>query len=143
MSVSVKQKNGIRYGTYNIMGVSGNFPNQAITSTNLNHAKFLGTSNFDFKTKFLEIVERHPDKIISDKEYRDRRQEIISKIIRQNSDKLCTLVISGAKSMSIPKDKNISLIKFQKDCGFKLIKAFFKIRYRVCAYNFLRLELFV
>jgi len=126
MSVSVKQKNGIRHGTYNIMGVSGSFPNQAITSTNLNHAKFLGSSSFDFKTKFLEIVERYPNQIILDKDYRNRRQKIISKIINQNPDKLCTLVISGAKSMSIPKDKNISLIEFQKECGFKLIKAFFK-----------------
>ncbi|MBL4654097.1 MAG: hypothetical protein JKY53_14730 [Flavobacteriales bacterium] len=126
MSVLVKQKNGIRYGTFDIMGIKGSFPNQAITSTNLNHAKFLHDAKFDFKTNFLEIVERHPKQIFSDKEYRKRRQEKISEIIKQNPNKLCTLVINGAKSMSIPKDKNISLIEFQKECGFKLIKVFFK-----------------
>ncbi|MEX0862172.1 hypothetical protein [Nitrosopumilus sp.] len=126
MSVSIKQKNGNRYGTFDIMGIKGSFPNQVITSTNLNHAKFVHSSKFDFKTQFLEIVERHPKQIISDKDYRNRRQKIISEIIEQNSDKLCTLVISGAKSMSIQKDKNIALIEFQKECGFKLIKAFFK-----------------
>src|SRR3989304_6725894 len=126
MTVTVKHKNGNRYGKFNILGVQGNFPVQAITSTNLNHAKIMKNSNFDFKTNIVEIVERYPKQIFMNQTYRKKQIEKFSKIIEQNPDKLCLITISGAKSMTISKEKNKTLIEFQIACGFKLIKAFFK-----------------
>jgi len=122
----VKQRNGIRYGDFEIHGIKGNFPSQAITSTNLNHAKYLAKPDLDFKTSFLEIIEKYPKKLFTNSEYRKQRITKISQIIRQNPNKLSLLVLNGARTLRITKEDNLLLIKFQIECGFKLIKVFFK-----------------
>src|SRR5438309_8349 len=101
MTVNVRHKNGIRHGDFEIHGVRGQFPVQAITSTNLNHAKFLGVPNFNFRTEFLEIIEKFPNRILTEYEYRQKRISEISKIISQNPDKLCLLVLNGARTIKI------------------------------------------
>lgn len=126
MRIIVRNKHGIRYGTYEIYGVKGTFPTQAITSTNLNHVKLLNSSNLDFKTNFLEIIEKYPKLIVTDKEYRKKRIEKISKLVAQNQDKLCLLIPRGIRNtIRMTKERNLSLIDFQVECGFKLVKAFF------------------
>ena len=82
--------------------------------------------NLNFKTKFLEILEIKPNEILTNEEYQKTRIDKISKIIQNNPDKLCLLVLKGTKGMKIPKETNITFIKFQIACGFKLIKVFFK-----------------
>jgi len=126
MSVLVRNKNGIRYGSFELHGKKGHFPTQAITSTNLNHVKLLHSPNLNFKTNFLEIIEMYPKSVITDQEYRKKRVEKISKIIEQNPDKLCLLILRGIRnSVRMTKERNLSMIDFQIECGFKLIKAFF------------------
>ncbi len=125
MVVNVRQRNGIRYGDFEVYGVKGSFPIQAITSTNLNHARDFHQPDFDFKTTFLEIFEVYPDRILNGPEYRKNRAVEISKIIEQNADKVCLLVLNRAKETPITKRQNRTLIKFQIACGFKLVKAFF------------------
>jgi len=139
MTVIVNTHNGMRYGSFNIHGIKGNFPLQAITSTNLNHAKEFEKSDFDFKTNIVEIVEFKPKKLLSDSSYREKRRKIVSEIIEQNPDKLFLFTLKGARATSyktksgvkVPPFKftrstNESLIDFQIESGFKLIKAFFK-----------------
>jgi len=127
MTVNVQNKNGIRYGNFDINGIKGYFPRQAITSTNLNHVKDAGKSNFDFKTNILEIVEFYPDRLIAEPEYKEKRIKTISKIIQNNADKLCLFTLKGVRDdFKITKHRNEFLIKFQIKCGFKLIKAFFR-----------------
>lgn len=125
MVVNVKNIKGIRYGDFEIQGIKGRFPVQAITSTNFGHAKFFHQPNFDFKTTFHEIFEVYPDKILKKPEYRKSRAVEISKIIEQNADKLCLLVLNRTKEKPITRMQNHTLINFQIACGFKLIKAFF------------------
>lgn len=127
MTVIIKNKNGIRYGTYTIYGIQGTFPNQAITSTNLNHVKAAKKTNFDFKTNILEIIEFTPNKLKTEPDYRARKVNAISKIIKANPDKLCLLTLKGARGgFKLTKETNEFLIKFQIDCGFSLIRAFFR-----------------
>lgn len=126
MAVYIHHKNGIRYGNFVIHGITGHFPQQAITSTNLNHAKYVNKPQLDFGTNFLEIIEKFPAKLLADYTYRNDRSKTISKIIQQNPDKLCLLLLNGARTIRITKDDNLTLIKFQNDCGFQLVKVFFK-----------------
>jgi hypothetical protein len=126
MTVNVSQRNGIRFGTFDIGGIQGRFPVQAITSTNLNHARDMGIPNFNFRTNILEIVERSPNRILQDDAYRRRRIRAISEIMNQNPDKLCLLVLHRGRTIRIDRDANLVFIQFQIDCGFKIIKAFFK-----------------
>lgn len=128
MTVTVRNTNGVRYGSFNIGGISGKFPRQAMTTTNINHANKVGRPNLDFKTKFLEIVEKDANKLLTDRAYRQDRIKQISKILEQNSDKICTLVLNGAKTKLLAtREQNIGLIDFQIDCNFQFIKTFFKI----------------
>jgi hypothetical protein len=127
MVVNVKQKNGIRYGSFDIHGVRGYFPRQIMTSTNLNHAKHAKNPNLDFRTQILEIVERYTNRLLTDVDYRQSRVNDIAQTIQENQDKLCLLVLNGAKSsLRATKEQNLTLIQFQIDCGFTLIKTFFK-----------------
>lgn len=124
---SIKEKNGIRYGTWTISNIKGTFPIQAITSTNLNHVKDAKKPNFDFKTNILEIIEFTPNKLDTDKTYRARRVKTVSKIIKENPDKLCLFTLKGARdNFKLTKETNEFLIKFQIECGFSQIRAFFR-----------------
>ena len=141
MSVIVKHKNGNRYGSYDICEIKGTFPIQSITSTNLNHrASYFENKKFDFKTKIVEIIEFFPKKLVSDSEYRKKRLKIISKIMDENPGYLFLFTLKGARAtkyksksgyeitpFKFTKSNNESLIKFQKECGFPLIKVFFKL----------------
>src|SRR5574338_819061 len=98
MTVNVQHINGIRYGDFEIHGIKGYFPRQAITSTNLNHARFAGDPNFDFKTKFLEIIIKDTNQLLTNARYRQEKINDISQILVHNPDKLCLLVLNGAKS---------------------------------------------
>ena len=73
MTVNIEQQNGMRYGSFNILGIQGNVPQQAITSTNLNHAKDSGNPNFNFKTNILKIIEFDPMKLTNDEDYKKTR----------------------------------------------------------------------
>lgn len=140
MAISLNHKDGIRYGTFNINGIEGKFPTQAITSTNLNHTKYFEISKFNFRTKIVDIIEFFPKKLVNDTEYRDRRLKTVSEIINDNPGYLFLFTIKGArtsnyknksgdkiKSFKFTKNNNKSLIDFQKECGFPLIKVFFKL----------------
>ena len=127
MVVNITNRNGIRFGDFDIQGINGRFPVQAITSTNLNHATFLQVPNFNFRTNFLEIIVQHPKRVLSKNTHRQDRITDISKIIQQNPDKLCLALLHGAKTaIDMTREQNLSFIQFQIDCGFKLIKVFFK-----------------
>ncbi len=126
MVVNVRDRNGIRYGDFEIHGIKERFPVQAITSTNLNHAKIMEESDFNFRTNFLEIIDVNPEQIVTDPDYRMRSISRISNIIQQNPDRLCLFVPNRARTMKINKNVNLVLIQFQIECGFKIIKAFFK-----------------
>jgi len=126
MSVNVWNENGIRHGNFEIYGIKGKFPIQAITSTNLNHAETLNEPRFNFKTSFLEIIDRFPLRLVEDPEYRKSRMKKVSKTIEENPDKLCFLSLNGIRSsVRMNKERNLSIIQFQIDSGFKLIKVFF------------------
>ena len=125
MVVNVMINDGMRSGSFDINGIKGIIPTQAITSTNLNHAKLMNDPTFDFKTKILEIVERCPDNLIHDKTYRKKRISEVKDMIKSNSDKLCFLALNGVKTHELSKSDNISLIDFQIQCGFIFIKAYF------------------
>lgn len=139
MVVNVKFTNGIRRGSFNINGIKGTFPIQSITSTNLNHTDVFEDHDFNFKTNIVEIVEFKPKKLVSDSEYRERRTKIVSEMIEAYPDKLFLFTLKGARATSyktetgikvtpfkFTKADNESLIDFQIECGFTLIKAFFK-----------------
>ena len=139
MTISVNHENGIRHGTFSINGIEGTFPTQAITSTNLNHTNYFENPKFDFKTKIVEIVEFSPKKLVNDSEYRTKRSKTVSKMINDNPNYLFLFTVKGARSVSytsksgtkiihfkFTKNNNESLIKFQIECGFPLIKVFFK-----------------
>ncbi len=123
-SIDVRNAGGIRYGTFDIGGVGGTFPTQAITSTNLNHAETMDQSGFDFGTKILEIIESDPQKIISNLSNRTEQISKIKKTIEENPDKLCLLSLNGIKTKGLLKLSNIDLIDFQIECGFNFIKAY-------------------
>lgn len=118
----------MRYGDFEIHGIKGTFPRQAITSTNLNHAKLFEDPYFDFKTNIVEIVEFQPKKLVNNSEYREKRRKIVSEMIEANQNKLCLFTIKGARGTSFKpnRENNESLINFQIDCGFTLIKVFFR-----------------
>jgi len=127
MTINVMNKNGIRYGSFDIHGIQGNFPNQAIISTNLNHIKYADQSDFDFQTKILEIVSFFPSKLRFDSVYRKKKIKEFSKIIQENPDKLCLLAVRGVRgNFKMTKEINEFFIQFQIECGFKIIKAFFQ-----------------
>ena len=151
MPVSIKHKNGNRYGTFDICGIKGNFPTQAITSTNLNHIQFIKNPNFDFKTKITEIIEFKPRQLIDDSEYRERRLEQISKMMNKNPGYLFLFTLNGVRGTKyknkfgkaiIPfeftKANNKSLIDFQQKAGFPLIKVFFKTSKSIKDSNYYR-----
>ncbi len=131
MTITVKIKNGIRYGSFTIHGIQSTFPTQVITSTNLNNAEKGNFSPFDFKTKIVEIIEFEPQKLVSDEDYKNERLEIITKMINKFPSYLFLFAINGAKgdkktSFKFSRINNEHLIEFQKQCGFKLIKIFLK-----------------
>ncbi|CAD6368616.1 hypothetical protein NMT12_120104 [metagenome] len=139
MTISVNHENGIRHGTFSINGIEGIFPTQAITSTNLNHRSYFENPKFNFKTKVVEIIEFFPKKLVNDSEYRTKRSKIVSKMIKDNPNYLFLFTVKGARAVSytsksgtkispfkFTKDNNESLIDFQKECEFPLIKVFFK-----------------
>ena len=128
MTITVKENNGIRYGEFEIHGIKGTFPRQIITSTNLYQAEDFEKPKFDFKTNIAEIIEFKPKKLVNDSDYRDYRKKKVSKMINENPDKLWLFTLKGARTSSFKmnKDDNESLIKFQIECGFKLIKTFFR-----------------
>ena len=128
MTVDISVKNGLRYGTYKIHGIEGTVPVQAITSVNLKHAEDADEPNFDFGTNILEIIEMEPQRLIDDTEYKKERILEIKQNIKDNPDKLCLLAFRGIKSsFRINKSQNELLIKFQMNCGFRLVKAFFRL----------------
>ena len=141
MTVSIDHKNSNRCGTFKINGIEGTFPTQSITSTNLNHRDdYFDDKQFNFKTNIVEIIEFNPRKLINDSEYRESRSKTISKMIDENSNYLCLFTLSGARAsryknksghkiipFEFTRANNESLIKFQKECGFPLIKVFFKL----------------
>ena len=126
MTVNIKHTNGLRHGTFSINGIKGSIPSQAITQINLDHAEQADEPNLDFGTKFLELLEIEPDKL-NNKNYRKNIVKEFRQIIKKHHDKLCLLGIKGLKSgFGVDKEKNEFLIKFQIECGFKLIKVFFR-----------------
>lgn len=141
MITSLEHKNGNRYGTFSICGITGTFPSQSITSTNLNHRSlYFENKQFDFKTKIVEIIEFKPKKLVNDSEYRETRIKKVSTMINENPEYLFLFTLKGARATKyksksghdiIPfkftKSNNESLIEFQKKCGFQLIKVFFKL----------------
>lgn len=135
-----KEQNGNRYGSITINGITQKFPTQVITSTNLNHRVYFDNPNFDFKTKISEIIEFKPKKLVEDSEYRKRRLKVVSKMISENPDYLFLFTVKGARAVTyktesgvkvkpfkFTKANNKSLIDFQIECGFPLIKVFFKL----------------
>jgi len=139
MTINVNHERGIRYGSFNINGIEGRFPIQAITSTNLNHTQYFENPNFDFKTKIVEIVDFFPKKLVNDPKYRENRIKTVSKMINEYPEYLFLFTVKGArantyktksgisvKPFKFTKSDNVSLIKFQTECGFPLIKVFFK-----------------
>jgi len=128
MVVDVTITNGLRLVSFDIDGINGNLPQQAITSSNLNHVKAAGDPHFDFKTDILEIVEFKPKDLVNDSDYRERRKKIVSETIKENPNKLCLFTIRGARRslLRLTEKANETLINFQIDCGFKLIKVFIK-----------------
>ena len=94
MTVNVKNKNGLRYGTFDIHGIKGSFPNQAITNVNLEQAEDADESDFNFGTNILEIIEMEPQRLIDDVEYKQERIIEIKQIIEKNPDKLCMFNLS-------------------------------------------------
>lgn len=124
--INVKSKGGNRYGDFRIDGVVGKMPNQAMTSTNWNHAIYAKVPSFDFKTSVLVVIEKDPKRLLSDIGYLRRRVKVVRDTLAKNTDKICILELNGSKSMKITKDVNVALIKFQILCGFKFIVTFFK-----------------
>ena len=125
MTTETKIRNGIRYGETTLSGVRVRLPTQAMTSTNVNHARDAGVPDFDFKTKFLVVLEKYPRRLISDVEYRKRRVDIVRKTLQDNGDKIAVFEVKGSKSLKPTKDENSALIRFQLACGFKYVTAFF------------------
>lgn len=114
-----------RYGAHSLDEIKITTPTQAITSKNLEHAKTMNVPSFDFGTKILEIIEKSPKDIISDPVYRNIRIGEIRKMINQNNDKLCFLVLRGEKSNPFSRVNCMVLIDFQIECGFTFIKGYF------------------
>lgn len=128
LTVKITTKNGMRYGSYKIHNIKGTVPVQAMTSANLTHAEEADEPDLDFGTNILEIIEMEPQRLIDDVKY--KREKIIEfkQNIKDNPDKLCMLAFSGIKSgFKINKTQNDLLIQFQMDCGFRLVKAFFRL----------------
>lgn len=129
MVVTIKTKNDLRFGTYEILGIKGTIPTQAITTVNLEHAKEADEPNFDFGTNFLEIIEMEPHRLIEEQNYCKMKTEEIKQIIQKHPNKLCLLALKGIKNeFRITKYENEFLMKFQIDCGFKFIKIFFRLK---------------
>lgn len=127
MTVDISVKDRLRYGTYTINGINGTVPIQAITSVNLQHAKDANVLDFDFGTNILEIIESEPQRLIDYPEYKKEEIIKIKQYIKDNPDKICLLAIKGIKSnFKISNSENEFLIKFQIECGFQLIKVFFR-----------------
>ena len=125
LTVVIKDRNGMRFGTWQIDSKEGTVPTQAITSRNLEQAILADEPDFDFGTKILQITEMEPERL-NNKTYRQERVNIIRQSIKDNSDMLCLLAVRGIRSnFRINKAVNEMLIQFQIDCGFKLIQVFF------------------
>ncbi|MCH7561974.1 MAG: hypothetical protein IIC67_11550 [Thaumarchaeota archaeon] len=122
------EKQSLLSKTYHkILGIRGNLTTQEITSVNLEHEIQADELNFDFGTNFLEIIEMEPDELMKNTKYRKKRIDEIKQMINDNRDMLCLLAIRGIKNkFKINKNENEFLIQFQIDCGFKLIKVFFR-----------------
>ncbi len=128
LTVDISVKNGLRHGTYTINGIKGTVPVQAITSVNLQHAKDADIPDFDFGTNILEIIEPEPQRLIDDVKYRQKRIMEMKHDINNNPNKISLLAIKGIKSdFRINHSKNQFLINFQINCGFQLVKVFFKL----------------
>ena len=117
-------------GEFDIMGIKGTFPTQAITSTNLNHFK-KSAYTVNFKTNIVMFIEFEPNKLLTDPEYRERQKKQFCNKISKNPGYLYLFTLNNLKSTDTEKrtnftrDNNEILINFQKDCGFSLITAFF------------------
>lgn len=127
MTVKVQHDDGIRHGTFNINGIKGTFPTQAITSTNLSHAESMNVPALDFHTKISEFAIKSPNRIITDKVYRDKYVSIIKQTIEKNPDKLHFLALNGIKKNGMSKSDNNKFIDFQIECGFTFIKSYFVV----------------
>lgn len=126
IEVKVKNKNGQRYGMFNFDGIKGDFPKQAITTTNLNHLTAEEGSRIDYKTKFLELFLRSDLIKLKDKNYFNKQACRLNGLIKKNKDKICLLLPSGAKGKKFDKATNLLLIELQLQAGFGFIKVFFK-----------------
>ena len=128
LAISIKVDNGIRHGTFEIAGTNGEFPVQAVTSTNLNHAVRTKFAPFDFKTRMAEAVEFELQKLVDDPQYRERRQRRIASMIQDHPEYLFLFTGNSIKgsAFKFTRENNMALIDFQLKCGFKLIKVFFK-----------------
>ena len=145
MTINVSVKNGNRYGSLGVNGVTHSFPTQSITSTNLNHREHFDNPDLDFRTKICEILEFFPERLIQDSRYRNDRFKKISHIIDGNPGYLflfapTTLKSSANKknSLEFTREANKFLINFQKECGFPFIKVFFKSKDSINDSNYYR-----
>ena len=127
LTISIKVDNGIRHGTFEIAGIKGEFPVQAVTSTNLNHAIRTKFAPFNFKTSIAESVEFELQKLVDDLQYRERRRKKIAKMIREHPEYLFLFTGNSIKgsTFKFTRENNRALVDFQMTCGFKLIKVFF------------------
>ena len=144
MTVAIKIENGLRRGSFDIAGIRGTVPAQAITSTNLRHAEDAGFDPALFKARVAVINEFDPKKLVRDPVYERRRIRAISKTIRRYPEYLFLLALQGVKT-NVPRKKsgkiihpfqftrnnNDFLIAFQQKCGFQLIRVFFNYEHNV------------
>ena len=147
MTINVNVKDGNRYGSLEVDGVTHSFPTQSITSTNLNHKRHFNNPNFDFGTKICEIRVLSPDRLIRDSSHRHRQSKKILGIIDENPGYLFLFAPASIKSLTdkskkqfleFTKKTNESLIDFQKECGFSFIKVFFKSKDSINDYKYYR-----
>jgi hypothetical protein len=99
-------------------------PQQAITTTNLNHSK-----DTDYKTGFLEIFVQSIDDLKTKKGY-DKFMKFAVKRISENLDKYAVITPRGIKSRKLTPDEFKLLCNVQKDVGIKNIRLFFRFNLR-------------
>jgi len=127
MITDIKIKNGLRQLSFDLNGINGNSPQQAIVYANVGHAKDAKQPDFDFGTIFLEIQEYKGKMLLEDRFYRKEQVKKFAKKIKNNPNKTLLFVINGSKSsLKFSRKANKILIDFQIKCGFKFVKAFMK-----------------
>ena len=144
MAIELEIGNDQRYGTFDIRGIKGTFPTQAITSTNLNQRKSALQSSklspetkaafkkLDFGTKIVERIEFDPHRLVNSPDYRKSMIKNASKMIGDHPGYLFLFTLQGIKShrggigpFQFTRNNNRILIDFQLECGFDLIRVFF------------------